>query len=207
MAPAQAGMFPGPSPCPHPDIDPAALRVVYQDKYQAQSFKTIASLSKRYSNKSYGKIKQRIGRLQEHYSSTAQRNGPRLIFSSQYWLTICLILSAFNYAMINTQTTAKMIGKASSKNTVSVSSASTRSSNSSPKPVISTKIPNISAAKLIKGSSSSPSIPKPRAAMSSPIPMALSAAAARMTSRKPSLSALQTPKTNTTISKEFQNEE
>jgi len=46
-----------------------AMQDSYSRRFEDDLEKIIASLSKRYSNKSYGKIMQRIGRLQERYSS------------------------------------------------------------------------------------------------------------------------------------------
>lgn len=46
-----------------------AMQDNYCRRFEDDLEKIIASLSKRYSNKSYGKIMQRIGRLQERYSS------------------------------------------------------------------------------------------------------------------------------------------
>lgn len=46
-----------------------AMQDSYCHRFEDDLEKIIASLSKRYSNKSYGKIMQRIGRLKERYSS------------------------------------------------------------------------------------------------------------------------------------------
>lgn len=46
-----------------------AMQDSYSRRFEDDLEKIIASLSKRYSNKNYGKIMQRIGRLKERYSS------------------------------------------------------------------------------------------------------------------------------------------